>query len=293
MGSAVNRLAKKGLISPPGFVVGSVQYETIMGSESYGVSSGASDHDVYGFCIPPKEILFPHLSGEIFGFGKQLKRFEQYQENHVAEEAKVWDISIYSIVKYFQLVMENNPNMIDSLFTPVRCVLHITKIGNMVRDARRMFLHKGSYHKFRGYSYSQVHKMKTKNPEGKRKETVDKYGFDLKFAYHVVRLLGEAEQILTEGDLDLERDRERLKAIRNGEWTMEMIEEFFQAKEKVLEECYHKSALPYGPDEKAIKELLLNCLEEHYGDLHDAVYIPDRNFQALLDIRKILDQVGM
>jgi hypothetical protein len=30
----------------------------------------------------------------------------------------------------------------------------------------------------------------------------------VKFAYHVVRLIGEVEQILTEGDIDLRRNRE-------------------------------------------------------------------------------------
>jgi len=50
------------------------------------------------------------------------------------------------------LAMKNNPNIIDSLFTPQFCVLHTTKVGNMVRDARRSFLHKGAWHRFKGYA---------------------------------------------------------------------------------------------------------------------------------------------
>lgn len=45
--SRVQQLAKMKLITPPPFVPGSVQYEVIMGSEAYGVSSGDSDRDVY------------------------------------------------------------------------------------------------------------------------------------------------------------------------------------------------------------------------------------------------------
>jgi hypothetical protein len=52
---------------------------------------------------------------------------------------------VFSIVKFFQLAMENNPNIINSLFTPVSCVLHCTKIGNLIRDRRRDFLHKGAW----------------------------------------------------------------------------------------------------------------------------------------------------
>jgi hypothetical protein len=40
-----------------------------------------------------------------------------------------------------------------------------------------------------------------------------------KFAYHTVRLLNEAERLLLQGDLDLQRNREQLESIRRGEWT--------------------------------------------------------------------------
>ena len=77
MPSAVQKLTERGLCTPPSFLPTNVHYETIMGSVAYGVSSDTSDMDVYGFAIPPKEIVFPHLAGEIMGFGRQKKRFEQ------------------------------------------------------------------------------------------------------------------------------------------------------------------------------------------------------------------------
>ena len=54
-----------------------------MGSMAYGVSSDSSDMDVYGFCVPEKETVFPHLRGEIPGFGTPQPRFEQWQEHHM------------------------------------------------------------------------------------------------------------------------------------------------------------------------------------------------------------------
>lgn len=38
-------------------------YETIMGSVAYGVNTDTSDFDTVGFCIPNKDIVFPHLRG--------------------------------------------------------------------------------------------------------------------------------------------------------------------------------------------------------------------------------------
>lgn len=301
MGSMLDRLTEKGVVSPPSYLKNAVQYETIMGSVAYGVSGDLSDTDIYGFAIPPKRIVFPHLDGEIQGFGTPVTRFEQFQQHHIPDpdgkkgeegERRTYDVSIFNIIKYFQLCMENNPNMVDSLFTPQRCILHITRVGQIARDNRRLFLHKGAFHKFRGYAYSQLHKADVKTPKegSKRAADVEQHGWDLKFGYHVVRLLDECEQILTTGDLDLERSRELLKAIRRGEWSLEKTKDYFQRREKELEDVYAKSDLPHRPDEAKIKQVLLNCLEEYYGSLQEAVVTEDAAVRALRQIREILDR---
>lgn len=264
-----------------------------MGSVAYGVSSDTSDMDIYGFCIPRKEMVFPHLAGEIDGFGRHKNRFEQWQQHHVFDQdamnghGRSHDLTIFSIVKYFSLLMENNPNMVDSLFTPQVCVLHCTQIGQMVRENRKLFLHKGSWFKYKGYAYSQLHKMKTKDPEGKRREVREKYGFDVKYAYHVVRLLDEAEQILTTGDIDLQRCREHLKAIRRGDVPEADIRQWASDKELALEKVYQGSTLRHSPDEQAIKTLLLQCLEHHYGSIDKCVAVGGQETLALQQISDI------
>lgn len=291
MGSLIDKLISQGLITPPKFFRNNVHYECVVGSTAYGVSSDNSDVDVYGFVIPPKDIVFSHLSGEIQGFGKPIKRFDQFQPERSVESKDgrtKYDLAIYNIVKYFQLCMNNNPNIIDSLFVPRRCILHSTQIGEHVRENRKLFLHKGAWFRFKGYAYIQMHNMSTKNPKGKRKEMVEKYGYDVKFAYHVVRLLNEIEQILTEGDLDLERNREQLKSIRRGEWEQKQIVEYFETKKKSLEELYTKSKLQHSPDEAAIKALLLECLEMHYGSLEKAICKPFDEKQLLKDLETLV-----
>lgn len=161
----LDNLYKQSLIHPPKWLIDNTAYITVMGSQAYGVSTDDSDLDVYGFCIPPKDLMFPHLAGEIPGFGRQIQRYDQWQEHHVVDKNKniEYDFVIFSIVKYFQLCMENNPNMIDSLFTPRNCVIHSTPISEYVREHRKLFLHKGAWHKFKGYSYQMLNKIKTKD----------------------------------------------------------------------------------------------------------------------------------
>lgn len=337
MSSKFQDLMEKGLLkSPPQYLKNNVQYEVITGSTAYGVAQDDSDRDVIGFAIPSKEILFPHTVGFIEGFNKPTNKFEQFQQHHImdqsarAGEGIEYDISMYSIVKFFRLCMENNPNMADTLFVPENCVLHCTDVGRMVKDARRDFLHKGSYHKFRGYAMSQKNKMQSKNirkvldleekfglsdeeahylydiytrgnyidvrdylwgQKGwnnedsvqysnalkscgqitKRRDSIKKFGFDVKFAYHIVRLMEECDQILNTGDLNLQRDADLLKAIRRGEWSEERILSYFETKEKQLELDYASSTLRYGADESLIRTLLMSCLEHHYGNLEDCV----------------------
>ena len=290
MGSYVKML--EGYISPPSWMKDNVMFEGLTGSVSYGVSNDTSDMDIVGFCIPPKEIVFPHLAGQIEGFGTALPKFENFQQHHIKHNQKEYDITIYSIVKFFQLVMENNPNMVDALFLPRRCVLHSTAIYEHMRDNRKLFLHKGSWHKFRGYAYSQLSKIKNKsnatNP--KRQESIEKYGYDVKFAYHVVRLLLEVEQIMAEQDLDIQRNSDILKTIRNGEWTLERIEQWFDNKEKSLELLYSKSTIPHSPDEHRIKQLLMECLEMHYGSLSSVIQVAPEVGNLVTELELLIDK---
>lgn len=283
MSSTTQKLMEQGLaLGAPPFLKTNVHYETIMGSHAYGVADTSvkdkiPDYDVYGFAIPPKEFIFPHLNGHIPGFGPEPPKFEQFQKHHMFDPdalggvGKEWDLQIFNIVKFFDLCLGNNPNMIDSLFTPENCVVHCTQIGRMVRDQRRLFLSKLCWKKFRGYAQTQLKKMNDKEPIGGRREIVEKHGYDVKFAYHVIRLLDEAEQIMLEGDLDLQRAREVMKAIRRGEWTADEVRKFAMEKDTAMEVAYTNCKLPEHPPIEPIRQLLVNCLEAHYGSLKDCV----------------------
>ncbi len=170
--STLKRLADRSLIKPPRWLPGNVQYETIMGSVAFAVSSDGSDLDVYGWAIPPRDQVFPHLRGEIVGFGSPGPRFEQYQEHQVHDHdalggnGRRYDLTIYGIVKFFTLAMQNNPNIIDCLFTPVNCVLHSTRVGDVVRENRKLFLHRGCLAEVQELRLCPVTQVVDQGPEG-------------------------------------------------------------------------------------------------------------------------------
>lgn len=317
-----------------------------MGSQAYGTNTfETTDTDIYGVTIAPKSYIFPHTAGYLVGFD-DYPTFHQFQKHHVKMNEKEFDFTIYNIVKYFELLADNNPNVLDSLFVPETCVTKATNIADKLRRNRKMFLHKGSYHRYRGYAHSQKSKIRKKkkkwehfksicdkydvpydvkeqsikdvihdegeshpdlkdldrdileellnqNPAtGKRKKLYLNYDYDTKYSYHLVRLMLQAEQILTERDLDLRRNKDMLISIRNGEWTVDELEDFFERKESELDKLYQNSdSLPHEPPQDKIKGLLMDCLRSFFDNLDDD-FVEDNHYRRVVnEIKKLVQDI--
>lgn len=304
MASVFQKLLEKNLLKEaPSFLKSNIHYETLMGSHAYGVADTAvraespADYDVYGIAIPPKDYLFPHLRGEILGFGTPGPTFEKpFQKHHILEkdalggQGKLWDIQIFNIVRFFELCRHNNPNMIEMLYTPEECVLYCSAIGRLIREKRTLFLSKKCWPRFRGYAHQQLKKMNDKQAQGKRKDLIERHGYDVKFAYHIIRLMDEADQILSTGTLDIQRARKEMKAVRRGDWSAQEVREWAMEKEKSLEFIYAKCTLPEEPEEEKLMQLLKEALSLHYENLETEVPTPQWAESALKEMDHILQK---
>jgi predicted nucleotidyltransferase len=137
-------------------------FECIIGSQAYGINTPESDVDKAGVMIPGKEYFFG------------LKRFDQYQD-YPGE-----DKTIYNIKKVIGLIADNNPNCLDLLFVPERCLLKVTPYWQKVMDNSHLFISKKCKFTFSGYAISQLNRIKTHreyllNPPKKKPERSD-YG---------------------------------------------------------------------------------------------------------------------
>lgn len=96
----------------------------------------------------------------------------------------------------------------------------------------------------------------------------EKYGYDTKHAYHLVRLIRMCREVLTTGKVIVKRpDREELLAIRNGAWSYEQLIEFAEAEDKNLQELYLKStALPKVPDKEKLDKLCIELVETYLSE---------------------------
>jgi predicted nucleotidyltransferase len=92
----------------------------------------------------------------------------------------------------------------------------------------------------------------------------EKYGYDTKHAYHLVRLIRMCREVLITGKVIVKRpDREELLAIRNGAWTYEQLIDFAEREEKALNELYQTSkVLPKIPDKEKLDNLCIRLVEK-------------------------------
>jgi len=122
----------------------------IVGSTAYGTNldNGISDFDYSGVCIPPKEYYFG------------LKSFAQ-ADKWVDENNIKIDKTIFSFDKIIDLLIENNPNILDLLFLPERCIKLTTPYWNKLLDIKEEFISKKCKFSFSGYSFSQISRIKT------------------------------------------------------------------------------------------------------------------------------------
>lgn len=264
--SMIKTLRDKKLLDFEQEFIYDTELEVVMGSVAYGASTGpSSDIDVHGICIPDIQTVFPQTmkGGYVEGFTKRTTNFESAQKHHINIVDTQHDVCVYSIVKAFALAVDNNPNILDMLWVPDECVLNLSEIGEKIRDNRQLFLSKASYHRFRGYAYAQQKRMVTSN----RTDLIEQYGFDVKNAYHIIRLALQGKQILETGDMVLNANAELLKDIRRGKYSLQDINQMFADAEADLERLYKTSDLRYSADTESLQKILLECLEMKYSYL--------------------------
>jgi hypothetical protein len=278
--------------------------ESISGSHSYGCQTALSDKDITAIVLPRHEHLYPQNYGFIIGFDnlpkferKELKGKEKIMIGDQAVEAE-W----ISLIEFFnQAGLKGSPNLIEILFIKRELVTVGTKMGWYLRDNRRLFLSMKTFFSMKGYCNGQMHRIRQRNPETEeRKALVEKYGFDTKMGYHVLRLLDQLDQVLTTNDIDLMRNKEEHKAMRAGEWgDFDRFEKEFQKRMDYVEELSRKCNLPPQPQQGALKKLLMEILEEHYPNngsikTEQTEYITtkdvDEKFNKILDEIKLLNK---
>ena len=218
----------------------------ITGSHAYGTNTEDSDIDYKGVCIPPIDYYLG------------LDSFNEYNNSggkNFKNTKDDVDINIIHINKFVKDAMKGTPNNIEILFLREQDYVRLTEIGELLIKNRHLFLSKQVYNRFSGYAKSQAYKMKE---NAGRKDLIEKYGYDTKYAMHSVRLLKSSLEILSEGHLTVYNKDSLLLDIRKGKLSFDEVVEIIEDYNHKLEEAYKTTELPNRPDYNAINELLVD-----------------------------------
>jgi hypothetical protein len=229
-----------------------------VGSGLHGVTTGADDRDEMGVAIEPPTATIPlALNGKA--------QFEQYiyrtQPEGVRSGAGDLDLCVYSLRKWARLAAQGNPTILLLMFIPEHELVINSDIGRDIQAHPERFLSRQVAQRFAGYLVSQRDQLlglKSKKHTN-RPELVNVYGFDTKFAYHMVRLGLQGVEVLTTGRITLpmpEPDRTWLRELRRGEHTLHEALERADDLLNQLNALAETADLPFKPDDLAINRWL-------------------------------------
>ncbi|WP_297537044.1 nucleotidyltransferase domain-containing protein [Amycolatopsis sp.] len=216
-----------------------------VGSGLHGTAvAGQDDRDEMGICVEPPEYVIG------------LRRFEQYiyrtQPEGVRSGPGDLDLTVYSLRKWLRLALAGNPTVLLPLFVPDNEIVEITELGRELLDNADRIVSRQAGQRFLGYSRAQQQRMLgLRGASTNRPELIEKYGFDTKFAMHMVRLGVQGVELLETGRISLpvaEPWLTWLRDLRQGRHTKAEALEAATGLERKLEKLIDSSPLPVRPD---------------------------------------------
>lgn len=238
----------------------------IVGSIAHGLAlPGREDRDEMGVCLEPAEC--------VIGF----RRFEQWtyrsQPDGVRSSPGDIDLTIYSLRKYCRLALKGNPTILLLLFVPETYLSVQTEVGKQLRELAPCFASLQAGKCFLGYMKGQQERLMGVGLRGQRnvtrRELVERYGYDTKYALHVLRLGYQGCEFLESGRLSLPMRspiREHLLEVRQGKFQLEeILEEADEIEDKLKKLLSGSSPLPPEPDREAVEKFMIRAYLEHWG----------------------------
>lgn len=136
-------------------------YKFIRGSHAFGLNKENSDIDYGG--------VYLNNTDSILGFGDNFP-------DEVKDEKG--DATYYSLKKFMHLLMNSNPNALEALFVPERCIIVCKPEMQDILKYRDSFISKDCFNSYLGYSLTQIKRArglnkKCVNPITERKNILD------------------------------------------------------------------------------------------------------------------------
>lgn len=237
----------------------------IGGSTQHGAKlTETSDTDYYGIFIPPPEKLMGLDPYDSFVFPGDVSHRTRGIRN--PDEL---DISLHSLQKWAGMAAKGNPTVLSFFFaTVVYPEANWRPAWESIKAGKSLFLAKTHCIPFVKYAAEQMQRLLglrgQKNVN--RDHLVDQFGYDTKYAMHIIRLLTEAKELMETGRISYPNiSVEVLKDIRRGKYKLTEIHEMGEQLRAEALAAQEKSSLPDKVDRAAISQLIAEVHMEFYN----------------------------
>jgi len=223
--------------------------KALVGSRAYGTNSPNSDCDWIQV-----EVRKPSYYLGIDRHDKRPSSSTQQEDNTYCE-----------LLHFINMCCKFNPNIIVALWSPQ---VDTDPNWHWLVNQRRLFSSKLAVRTFMGFATSQMEQAGAKGSTGqlgaKRKELIEKYGYDTKFAMHSIRVATMIAEFLEEDGQFLRVGRwdwERLLSIRNGEFSLDYVKDWFATIKTKIQSLEAISTIPELPDYDTINQLTVESMK--------------------------------
>lgn len=230
------------------------------GSEILGLSKKEdSDSDEMGICLESARQLlgFSTFEQDIF-----RSAAEREQRHDAPSQAGDVDLVVYGLRKFVRLALGGNPNIVNMLYIPQRQCKIYTPFAAELQEMRGDFLSRRVIKAFLGYMTAQrLRLMGLKGQKNVNREELESaYGYDTKYAMHLLRLGLQGVELAAGRGLQFPMRSEHieyLQNVRNGRTDYARVIKDAQYYENQLEEYLEVGDFPDKPNYKKVEDWLV------------------------------------
>lgn len=230
-----------------------------VGSTVHGLGvSGTDDRDELGVCIEPPD--------RVIG----LRHFEQIvlrsQPQGARSQPGDLDLTVYGLRKFASLALKGNPSILLLFNVPDEKCLTLTPLGKQLRELAWAFASQKAGSAFLGYMQQQRQRLMGERGQMsvKRPELIEQYGFDTKYAGHIIRLGFQGIDYMNTGSFPIPMpadQRDFILAVRTGRVSENDVLTRAGELESGLKDAIESTLLPEQPNYDAVNRFLIDAYQ--------------------------------
>lgn len=233
-----------------------------VGSTAHGIGVGSDDLD---YTVIRLESWTEFVNGP----GDRQSMMIRTQPEGERSGAGDIDLNVYTLRKFAHLAASGNPSILNVLWTPEAYLERA--LWPRLKDGLKDYVRaRSAGDAYLGYCRQQMERWQGTRGQKNvtRPELVEQYGFDTKYAAHIIRLAHQGIGFMLRGEIEIpiqEPTATEIRSLRTGGYTESQALNWAVASELRLKDAIKKSILPEYPNRVGVAHLISSLYGTHFA----------------------------